>query len=172
MICPHCGKPDVKNLTVHLRFCKSKKNETSTPVEAGGTVVGVKGDIPDDQKTVTQEQIDVVNQFLKGDESIELEKKDEESVEIPGVELRSCVVIDNFNYPENTWKHTLEDLLYRVKPGDDIKLTLKYTLCHEFIDLGGVYRYPSDDFYCILRNYCDIIETEDGQTFNCRKKIQ
>lgn len=164
MICPYCQKDDVKNLPSHLRFCKKAKEEKVQNITASQEEIKdiLPEMISDEEKQITSDQVSEVEEFLKHEEAVAAN-------EIPAMTTLNCTAID-FNFPDPQWKNTLEKALQLVT--GDIRISLKYPLGHEYVDLGGVYIYPSDVFYTILRNYCSTIDVDsDGKVFTCKTKV-
>ncbi len=150
--CPKCGK-ECKNLGVHLRFCKEKKEETLA-VEEGINF------IPQDLSTeVTEEQVKLVQNEIDKPTDILTETENMSQGE---------VYVDNFNEGLE-WKASLTSILTTSK--NKVIIRLKNSLAHEFVDTGGFdFRYPSNEFYDLLREYCSSFETEDGLKFICEVK--
>lgn len=220
MKCEFC-QGEYKNVSVHQRFCKTKKEaeekaipstvpEGSVPeddkpkekkeISPFPAEEGKPGDEQEEEKP-TEEQHNLVADVLK-DMATEVRVKDpekniskiKEELEKPEkpkkdqvdlvakamdaqkekeIVLRSELIIE-FNEPRDTWEEKLCNVFKQVNSEDEINIKLKGELAHEFLDRGGFYRYPSDVFINLLRDYCSEFKDENnnlgGQTFICKRK--
>jgi len=141
--CPKCGK-EFKNLSVHLRRsakCQDQKIDKKEIVEIVNTVLNVPA-----VEQITTEQVNVVKSTL-GDE-----------LKQPEEDLKTEIV---FKEGLNEWKNKLEVELVGLKKFQRINIILDHPVAHEFIEYGaGDYRYPSDQFLCIVNTYCGITKVE------------
>ena len=115
---------------------------------------------------------------LKGDALKEEQERKEKELEkqvkdIPGAIFKKELAVE-FHEPKDVWQEKLHDIFKQVPSGEIIHIKLKERLCHEFLNLGGTYRYPSDVFVNIIRDHCDgwkdEVNNQGGQTFICKKK--
>lgn len=204
-MCPFC-KGEYKNLSVHLRFCKAKKEieaskiEETIPEEVISKEVvpeikietttkdidnleGILNDAIKDSEILkkvpsqkskkaeveqtipTEEQFDLVNRVLE-------KNKEQAAKEAKEILEKDLVIV--FNEPKDLWEETLIELLKEVEQEEVIHIKLMNSLAHEFVEILGICRYPSDRFMNVIRNYCSDWKSEmndiGGQTFICTRK--
>jgi len=136
--------------------------ETLKEVMNDPEVVKVKEGAIERQAEPIQEQVDLVSETSEfpNNDQLKVMFKNELAIE--------------FNEPKDSWEEKLANIFKQVDPGKEIHIKLKGQLSHEFSDIFGVYRYPSDMFINLIRNYCssfrDEVNNQGGQTFICRRK--
>jgi len=191
-ICEFCGGT-YKNLAVHQRFCKAKKEALETDkklkAETVSTVESIKqeaqrakGKQEAVSKLITDtytenEKIEEPEKFISDDvklvektlgDLVQSEKVEE--VKIPESETGTEDIVVLENLCTERWIGVLQDAFNKARLF--VKIKLKYDLAHELVKIGPEdYRYPSDVFIELLRTHCESWEEtrEDGQqVFTCK----